>query len=94
MTTHRTVAPQPNDALPLVWRKSSRSQSDAGQCVEVGSWRKSTRSQSSTGQCVEVGPCTCHGIAVRDSKLPTTGDYPTLSMTRTDWTALLATVKS
>jgi len=42
--------------LHLRWRKSTRSQSNAGaNCIEVAAWRKSFRSQSSTGQCVEVG---------------------------------------
>lgn len=82
--------------LPQAWRKSSRSASGPNQnCIEVGSWRKSTRSASGADQnCVEVGPCTCHGVAIRDSKLPTTGDFPTLSVTRTEWTALLAAVKT
>ena len=77
----------------IKWRKSSRSASNAGQCVEVGAWRKSSRSTggSNGSNCVEAGTCPHQGIAVRDSKAPAVG---TLSLTHTDWTALLATVKS
>lgn len=84
-----------NPNLPRIWRKSSRSASGADQnCVEAGTWRKGTRSASGgNANCVEAGACTCHGVAIRDSKLPTTGDYPTLSISRADWTALLSTIK-
>jgi hypothetical protein len=39
------------------WRKSSRSDSSGGNCVEVAQipWRKSSRSNSQGGDCVEVG---------------------------------------
>jgi hypothetical protein len=36
------------------WRKSSRSSSQGGQCVEVAQWRKSSLSSSQGGDCVEV----------------------------------------
>jgi hypothetical protein len=37
------------------WRKSSRSGSNGGQCVEMAvTWRRSTRSGSNGGECVEV----------------------------------------
>lgn len=39
----------------LRWRKSSRSGSEGGTCVEVASWRKSSRSGSEGGNCVEAG---------------------------------------
>lgn len=80
------------------WRKSTRSGSggSGNNCVEVGAWHKSTRSGSGGNgdNCVEAGSCSCHGIAIRDSKLPTTGDYPTLTLAHPDWTALLAAVKT
>jgi hypothetical protein len=39
----------------LDWRKSSRSDSSGGNCVEVAPlWRKSSRSGGSGGECVEV----------------------------------------
>ena len=43
------------DLLVSPWRKSSRSGTTGGQCVEVAAaWRKSTRSTNTGGQCVEV----------------------------------------
>jgi Domain of unknown function (DUF397) len=36
------------------WRKSSRSSSQGGNCVEVAQWRKSSRSSDQGGACVEV----------------------------------------
>jgi hypothetical protein len=42
------------DLSQVIWRKSSRSNANGGQCIEVGVWRKS--SLSGAGQdCVEVG---------------------------------------
>jgi hypothetical protein len=39
------------------WRKSSYSNGNGGECVEVGAvpWRKSTHSNGNGGQCIEVG---------------------------------------
>lgn len=42
------------DLPGAVWRKSSRSDSNEGSCVEVAAWRKSSRSGSNEGSCVEV----------------------------------------
>jgi hypothetical protein len=36
------------------WRKSSHSNSQGGDCVEVAEWRKSSRSSTQGGDCVEV----------------------------------------
>jgi Domain of unknown function (DUF397) len=36
------------------WRKSTRSGSNGGACVEVATWRKSSRSGHNGGDCVEV----------------------------------------
>lgn len=52
-------------------------------------WRKASRSQASGGNCVEVrlsGP-----VEVRDSKAPSQGS---LAVTRTEFAALLGSVKS
>jgi hypothetical protein len=40
------------------WRKSSHSNSQGGDCVEVAQipWRKSSRSSTQGGDCVEVSP--------------------------------------
>lgn len=88
-----------HDLAKLAWRKSTRSSNSGnGQCVEaacvhdVPTWRKSTRSNNN-GNCLEAATVTTT-VAVRDSKLPTTGDFPVLTMTRTDWTGLLANLRS
>lgn len=77
------------------WRKSSRSGSGANgaNCVEAGAWRKSSRSSGGANgaNCVEAASCTCHGIAVRDSKHFAT---PPLAITRADWAALLTAVRA
>jgi len=52
----------------LAWFKSSYSNAEGGNCVEVAvAWRKSSYSNSEGGECVEVAasPGTVH---VRDSK--------------------------
>ena len=50
------------------WRKSSYSDSNGGNCVEVGTrWRKSSYSDSNGGDCVEVGD-DAGMVAVRDSR--------------------------
>ncbi|GLY80101.1 DUF397 domain-containing protein [Actinoallomurus iriomotensis] len=45
------------------WRKSSRSGTTGGQCVQVTVWRKSSRSGNTGGQCVEVA-----AVRATDSK--------------------------
>ncbi|MFE1201876.1 DUF397 domain-containing protein [Streptomyces sp. NPDC058762] len=53
----------------LTWFKSSYSDSQGGNCLEVAlNWRRSSHSDSQGGACVEVAPCP-HTIHVRDSKL-------------------------
>ncbi|MEV0910149.1 DUF397 domain-containing protein [Streptomyces hokutonensis] len=57
-----------------MWRKSSYSGTNGGECVECAplgavEWRKSSFSGSSGGECVEVADRTPH-IAIRDSKNP------------------------
>lgn len=52
-----------------VWRKSSRSGGNGGDCVEVAAmWRKSSHSTGSGGDCVEVAHHRPGTVAVRDSK--------------------------
>ncbi|MGP2435811.1 DUF397 domain-containing protein [Streptomyces sp. JW3] len=56
----------------LVWFKSSYSDDQGGNCLEIASdWHKSSYSDSQGGACVEVAPCP-HTIHVRDSKLGST----------------------
>ena len=83
---------------PLTWRKSTRSNGTGGQaCVEVAclhdaTWRKSARSNGSGGQnCVEVASASAT-IALRDSKLDTTGDFPHLTIPAAEWAGFLTTV--
>jgi uncharacterized protein DUF397 len=70
------------------WRRSSRSGTTGGQCVEV-QWRKSSRSGSSGGQCVEVADLDTV-IAVRDSKNP---DGPKLTFDAHTWRTFTHRVK-
>lgn len=54
-------------------------------------WRKSSRSNGSGAtNCVEASACPDH-VALRDSKLAHLSDFPVLSMSTSDWQALLAT---
>ncbi|MZD09309.1 DUF397 domain-containing protein [Streptomyces sp. SID5785] len=62
------------------WRKSTYSDGDGGNCVEVASdfigaarWRKSTYSDGNGGDCVEVADGVPGVVPVRDSKV-TGGD--------------------
>ncbi|MFI9205630.1 DUF397 domain-containing protein [Streptomyces sp. NPDC053048] len=42
------------DLYVTAWRKSSYSNPDGGDCVEVAEWRKSSHSNPDGGNCVEV----------------------------------------
>lgn len=57
-----------------LWRKSSYSGSNGGECVEcaplgTAAWRKASHSGTTGGECVEVAAQPCR-VAVRDSKRP------------------------
>ncbi|MFF8384208.1 DUF397 domain-containing protein [Streptomyces kanasensis] len=59
------------------WRKSTHSNGDGGECVEVGegfpgaaAWRKSSHSNTSGGNCLEVADDVPGVVPVRDSKVP------------------------
>ncbi|MEU0008605.1 DUF397 domain-containing protein [Streptomyces sp. NPDC006314] len=67
------------DLSNVTWRKSSYSNSDGGECVEVSddfltaaAWRKSSYSNSDGGACVEVAD-NLPIVPVRDSKAPARG---------------------
>ncbi|MEV3937268.1 DUF397 domain-containing protein [Glycomyces sp. NPDC049804] len=79
----------------VLWRKSSYS--GTGNCVEVACihtapWRKSSRS-GGNGNCVEVAPVAAT-VAVRDSKLPTVGDFPHLLLDTDTWTGFITAIKA
>ncbi|MFI0505052.1 DUF397 domain-containing protein [Streptomyces albogriseolus] len=85
------------DLRMAVWRKSSYSNGDGGDCVEVAEafpgaarWRKSTYSNGDGGNCLEV--CDAHTavVPVRDSKVP---GGPVLTVTAQAWTSFVASLK-
>ncbi|OUD00810.1 DUF397 domain-containing protein [Streptomyces swartbergensis] len=66
-----------SNAIPtgILWRKSSYSGDQGGECVEcapIGAldWRASTYSGDQGGQCLEVAETPHTTIAIRDSKTP------------------------
>ncbi|MFI5689636.1 DUF397 domain-containing protein [Streptomyces sp. NPDC051636] len=76
----------------LTWFKSSYSDGEGGDCVEVAySWFKSSYSDGEGGECPEVAalPTT---IRIRDSKRHPTAPHLTLSPTA--WQAFLPLTKS
>jgi hypothetical protein len=84
------------DLSTAVWRKSSHSNGDGGDCVEVAEhfpgaarWRKSTYSNGSGGLCLEVADGLPGVVPVRDSKVT---DGPTLVIPADAWTPFVAAV--
>ncbi|WP_407565638.1 DUF397 domain-containing protein [Streptomyces sp. 184] len=74
----------------IVWRKSSYSHDNGGNCIEVAAdWRKSSHSDANGGNCIEVAT-TPAAVPVRDSKDP---EGPRLAFTPTAWDAFVAAVK-
>ncbi|MGW4318240.1 DUF397 domain-containing protein [Streptomyces sp. SID8499] len=68
------------DLSTVTWRKSSYSNQDGGQCIEVSDdllnaaeWRKSSYSNQDGGACVEVADNLPSVVPVRDSKDPARG---------------------
>jgi hypothetical protein len=66
-----------SNAIPtgILWRKSSYSGDQGGECVECApigalAWRASTYSGDQGGQCLEVAETPHTTIAIRDSKNP------------------------
>lgn len=77
------------DLTGAVWRKSSRSSTNGGDCIEVAAWRKSSRSSTNGGACVEVAPLP-GVVAVRDSKNP---DGAALTFGHAAWRAFTSQLK-
>jgi hypothetical protein len=86
------------DLTAVRWRKSSHSDHQGGQCVEVGNvppsqagtWRKSSHSDHHGGDCIEVAGV-AQVIAVRDSKDP---DGPALAFAAAEWRAFTHRIKA
>jgi Domain of unknown function (DUF397) len=76
----------------VTWRKSSYSNANGGNCVEVAAvWRKSSYSSSNGGACVEVASVGDAVVAVRDSKNP---DGPKLAFPAEQWRAFTREIKA
>lgn len=70
----------------LFWFKSSYSNNEGGECIEVAyDWHKSSYSNNEGEACVEVATCP-HTVHVRDSKVT---DGPTFAVAPAAWTAFL-----
>ena len=81
-----------NELADVIWRKSSFSGPNGGDCIEVGAvargalaWRKSSYSGLNGGQCVEVASGQAV-VGVRDSKNPA---GPALLFDTTVWAAFV-----
>ncbi|MGY5129557.1 DUF397 domain-containing protein [Streptomyces nigrescens] len=86
------------DLSTVTWRKSSYSNSDGGQCIEVSddllttaTWRKSSYSNSDGGACIEVSDDFPALVPVRDSKDP---HRPALIFDATAWSSFVTAVKN
>lgn len=86
------------DLSDALWFKSSYSNGDGGDCVEIATdfpgaalWRKSSYSNGDGGNCVEVADNIPGLVPVRDSKVP---DGPALLVTAGAWAPFVAALKS
>ncbi|MEW1793117.1 DUF397 domain-containing protein [Streptomyces niveus] len=71
----------------LTWFKSSYSDSEGSNCVEVALvWRKSTYSDFEDESCVEVAACPT-AVHLRDSKVT---DGPELAVAAPAWDAFVS----
>ncbi|MEU9113338.1 DUF397 domain-containing protein [Streptomyces sp. NPDC048483] len=74
-----------------IWTKSSYSDRDGGNCIEVAlTWMKSSYSGDNGGDCIEVAPGTPGLVPVRDSKDP---HGPTLVFPTADWSSFVTAIK-
>ncbi|WP_327155420.1 DUF397 domain-containing protein [Streptomyces tubercidicus] len=85
------------DLSNITWRKSTYSNPDGGQCIEVSddllttaTWRKSSYSNSDGGQCIEVSDDFPALVPVRDSKDP---HGPALTFEASTWASFVTAVK-
>ncbi|MEU7176939.1 MULTISPECIES: DUF397 domain-containing protein [Streptomyces] len=80
------------------WRKSSYSNGDGADCIEVAEgfigaahWRKSSYSNAEGADCVEVADDIPGIVPVRDSKNP---DGPALVIPAAAWNSFVTAVKA
>ncbi|WP_406478727.1 DUF397 domain-containing protein [Streptomyces platensis] len=85
------------DLSTLTWRKSSYSNQDGGECIEVSddllttaTWRKSSYSNQDGGACIEVSDDFPALVPVRDSKAPR---GPALLFNAATWSSFVTAVK-
>ncbi|MFE1379048.1 DUF397 domain-containing protein [Streptomyces sp. NPDC058740] len=84
------------DLTNATWFKSSYSDGDGGNCVEVSyefagaAWRKSSYSNGEGGNCLEVLDGIPGIVPVRDSKNPS---GPALAVPAAAWSVFVAAVK-
>ncbi|KUF19761.1 DUF397 domain-containing protein [Streptomyces silvensis] len=86
------------DLSTATWRKSSYSNSDGGECVEVSpdfldaaAWRKSSHSNQDGGECIEITHDFEGLVPIRDSKNPA---GPALILSAPAWGAFIDGVKA
>jgi hypothetical protein len=86
------------DVNAVTWRKSSYSNQDGGNCLEVSddllataTWRKSSHSNPDGGNCLEVSDDLPSLVPVRDSKRP---HGPALVFDAAVWAAFVGAVKN
>lgn len=92
------MASNGTDLSDALWLKSSYSNGDGGDCVEVASdfpgaalWRKSSYSNGDGGNCVEVAHNLPGLVPVRDSKAPL---RPAVVLTAPAWAPFIAALKT
>ncbi|MFJ9357571.1 DUF397 domain-containing protein [Streptomyces mirabilis] len=88
------------DLSKVTWRKSSYSNQDGGECVEVSddllaaaTWRRSSYSNPDGGECLEVVdnlPTPTPLVPVRDSKNP---HGPALVLPAAAWASFVTAVR-
>ncbi|MFI9262401.1 DUF397 domain-containing protein [Streptomyces sioyaensis] len=85
------------DLTTVTWRKSTHSNQDGGNCVEVSddfltaaTWHKSSYSNPDGGNCIEVADNLPALVPVRDSKHP---HAPALTFEAATWSSFVTAVK-
>ncbi|MFE0191673.1 DUF397 domain-containing protein [Streptomyces sp. NPDC058989] len=87
------------DLSTAQWRKSSYSDDNNGNCIEVAhnfpgaaTWRKSSYSDTNGGSCIEVSDDFPGLVPVRDSKAAPHG--PAVAFSASAWSAFVDAVKN